>query len=414
MPGPDPLLAAGLTSPSFPPGQPRARKDLPLAGRRPRLLRHRRGRPRLSNEASRRRRPAPLPSTPAALSATKATAFLGTPYTLRGTCEGPPAGRPLRGRALPVRRPAVRRSSRRRKARSCLSPPEKTTYSHRVTAPPPAAPEPTERGSSRGGLTPPRPSTMPGRPGRRSSPSRPGGLPLPRLEVTVRNTGTSDFLGFFNTAQSVPFFIIERDGHLAPGRRDPDLLPPVLRRADGQAGSLRGTPHPQLGRPDGHDRLPAGCRRPEDHGPAAGRTRSPRRRAPLILEGRACRSTTSAFAPTAVGQDPADVPIDIRNPGTSRSTSSRTPCPTRGSRSPTRRATAAWNASPIPPGATRGVRLRVQRIRGSRGRLLPALHLPDAPDDRRQDDEAPLSRTARLPLAGPCRGPCRVLPARRA
>ena len=403
-----PLLAAGLTASSFVPSGLAPGKTY-----RWRVVAHAScdtGR----TAASLERRFATSPScvspvAPAALSAMKTTALLGTPYTLSWSCEDLPPGGHFeveRFRSGDPGSPEVFTTAER----SIVLPAgEKTTYSHRVTAISPCG----ARSAPSAGLVVAVSSAPPfvamTGPPRATVVAQPApGLPLPRLEVTVRNTGTSDFLGFFNTAQTVPFFIpSETAVSLRAGEVRIYFLQlsgvPTDKPAsyEGLLSLNSADPTDTTAYPLAPVSLRITEQKPGDPNPVTA--------APVILkDGQPIDSI--AFAPAPESQAPSDVPIDIRNPGTSPLDLVADALPDPWVTVVDEKGEAGWNASPIPPGATRSVRLRAQRLRGAAAGSFPrftylTLRTVDGKSTRL------LVTDSETIAAGPCRGRSALLPA---
>ncbi|MCK6684207.1 MAG: hypothetical protein L6R30_17535 [Thermoanaerobaculia bacterium] len=201
------------------------------------------------------------------------------------------------------------------------------------------------------------------------------GQELPRLEVEVRNTGTADFVGFLNTSQAVPFFLLSetvvslRSGEARIFYLQFSGVPPD------QPGSYEGLLTLQSSDPSSATSLPqmavslrvAGVRSSDP---------IPSTTAPVFQKDGAVVEEVR-FAPTAEGDQPPDIFVDLRNldstplelaadifPDSWVSISDGTSGPGPGPAS-------AWNASAIPAGGTRTLRLSAQRTRGASGGAYP-------------------------------------------
>jgi len=314
--------------------------------------------------------PCPAPAAPASLTSTKGAAFLGSSYALSWSpVEGLAAGSVYRVERSKSADFAGAETLLTAGTSAVLTADEMATYRHRVSAVPSCgaagpASAPLNVAVTAAPpfltITSPPPAMVIAQPAE--------GIPLPRAEVEIRNTGTSDFVGFVVTSQPIPFFTVSES---------------VTSLRAGQARILyaqfTGIPKDQAGRYEGllslvsadpasgvaYPQVALSLRITDGRAGAAVPESSP----PLFLvDGRPVESVR--FETAAVGAAPEPLTIDLKNPGSAPLDLAADIAP-----DPWVSVEAAdgtlWNASPIAPGAVRAIRLVAQRSRGDSGGAFP-------------------------------------------
>ncbi|MCG3195129.1 MAG: hypothetical protein DIJKHBIC_04399 [Thermoanaerobaculia bacterium] len=307
------------------------------------------------------------PAIPAGVASTKGNAQQGSTYTLTWSpAEGVESGGIYRIERAKGGDFTGAESFTTRETSLVLTGAERTTYFHRVAAQAScgtrsawSSPLPVSVSAAPPFLTmtnPPKATVI-------AQPK--AGLPLPKLEVEVRNTGTTDFVGYFNTSQTIPFFIMNETFFSL------------------RAGEIRifylqfsGVPMNQPGQYEGT--LSIHSQDPTDTTafPQAsislnvtsnkGENPLPQTAAPVIqLDGKAVERLR--FAPAGLGEVAPELTVDIKNVGSA-------PLDLAADVLPDPWVTIwpkGWNSVPIPPNATRTVRLALERLRGESGGSFP-------------------------------------------
>ncbi|MCK6684011.1 MAG: hypothetical protein L6R30_16540 [Thermoanaerobaculia bacterium] len=310
------------------------------------------------------------PAVPSGLSSTKTTAYLGSSYTLTWeavegassyTVERSKSGDFSSAEVMTAGQPSV-----------VLTAAEKTTYFHRVRAMTSCG---TESGRSpvlqtSVSLAPPH-IEMLGPPRATVVTQQAAGVPLPRLEILVQNTGTSDFVGFFNTAQTIPFFIPSetyislRAGEIRIFYLQLSGVP--TDRAGVYEGILAlqsSDPTDTTAYPQAYISLNITGQKSTDPIPTT--------TAPQILDEKGQPIEMLRF-PAPIAQNAvSEATVRIKNTGSTPLDlgADFLPDPWVSIESADSSSTA-WNATPIPVGASRDVKLKVQRIRGESGGASP-------------------------------------------
>ncbi|MCK6685690.1 MAG: hypothetical protein L6R30_25095 [Thermoanaerobaculia bacterium] len=307
------------------------------------------------------------PGVPANLVSSKSAAEVGGTYTLSWLpVEGMTAAGQYRVERSKTASFEVAQAYFTARTSLLLTATERSTYHHRVVAAAscgkqsaPSVPLAVSTGEAPPVIvlvTPPRAVVV------RQPP--PGKL-LPRLEVEVRNVGKSDFLGFFNTAQSIPFFQMSETAISLRKGESRIFYLQFNGVPQDRPGSYEGTlslvsadPFSSQAFPQASVSLTVTDTRPTDPDP-------PDIAAPVFESG-GVPIDTVRFAPTPTGEQPPDVLVDIRNPG-------GVPLYLAGDVAPDPWVSPEprWNSEPIPPRSVRTVKLQSQRIRGEHGGTFP-------------------------------------------
>lgn len=309
----------------------------------------------------------PTPAIPVGLASTKGNAQQGSTYTLTwSSAEGVESGGVYRIERAKSGDFTGAESFTTRERSLVLPASEKTTYFHRVAAQAScgtrsawSSPLQVSVGAAPPFLTmtnPPKATVI-------AQPK--AGLPLPKLEVEVRNTGTTDFVGYFNTSQTVPFFIMNetffsmRAGEIRIFYLQFSGVPM------NQAGQYEGTlsihsqdPTDTTAYPQASISLNITGNKGENPLPQT---------APPIIQADGKSVETLRFAPAGLGEVAPELTVEIKNVGSA-------PLDLAADVLPDPWVTIwpkGWNSVPIPPNATRTVRLSLERLRGESGGSFP-------------------------------------------
>ncbi|MCK6684012.1 MAG: hypothetical protein L6R30_16545 [Thermoanaerobaculia bacterium] len=339
------------------------------------------------------------PAIPAGVASTKGNAQQGSTYTLTWSPEeGVESGGIYRIERAKGGDFTGAESFTTRETSLVLTGAERTTYFHRVAAQTScgtrsawSSPLPVSVSAAPPFLTmtnPPKATVI-------AQPK--AGLPLPKLEVEVRNTGTTDFVGYFNTSQTIPFFIMNetffslRAGEIRIFYLQFSGVPM------NQAGQYEGTLSIHSQDPTDTTAYPQASISLNITG-NKGENPLPQTAPPIIqVDGKSVE--TLRFAPAGLGEVAPELTVDIKNVGSAPLDLAADVLPDPWIAIGPK----GWNSVPIPPNATRTVRLSLERLRGESGGSFPrqtyvTFRTIDGKSSRvLVEDPGPMS-------AAPCRG----------